>query len=106
MKKHLIYLIGALLIVSCNKAPSIEKVQNYSAQRVEELLSEKNNEQVQGKVVEYWLDDNPEPLIYTGHVNQMMYFKGDSIKVYRDVKIKFRDSKYDFCTIEISPVKE
>lgn len=72
MKKHLIYLIGALLIVSCNKAPSIE----------------------------------PEPLIYTGHVNQMIYFKGDSIKVYRDVKIKFRDSKYDFCTIEISPIKE
>lgn len=102
MKKLLILLITILCIIGCNVAPTFEQIEEAVAPKIEEMILETSNSLIQTKVINFWLDEHPSPLIYTGHLNQMIYFEDDSLKLYKNVEVKFRDKKYNFYTLEIS----
>ncbi len=114
----LVSLISLFASVACNSTPSIDAVQDSVADDVEALLTEDNNEDTYFRLDRFFLDANPEPLIFTGVLKATYFYKNrvgkwdsrnmrwittrDSTKMYRNVTIRYRDKKYDHYTIEIA----
>ena len=111
-------IVSLFLLASCSYTPTIEEVQEGVAEEVESLLTEDNNEDTYFRLERFFLNENPEPLVYTGVLKTTYYYKNplgkwdprrmqwlatqDSTKLYRDVMVRFRDKKYEHYTIEIS----
>lgn len=111
-------IVSLFVLVACNTTPSIDAVQESVADDVEALLLEDNNEDAYFRMDRFFLDANPEPLVYTGVLKATYFYKNrtgrwdsrnlrwiatqDSTKMYRNVTIRYRDKKYDHCTIEIA----
>lgn len=115
MKKILILILGIILLHGCTTIPSIEKVQDATADSVEKLLTEDNNEELSFRMDRYFLSEQIDELTYKGTLKatafilhrkwdwnkNKFYNAKDSLKLYRTVTIKFRDKKYDYYTISI-----
>lgn len=117
MKKLLTtFMLATLLtLIGCSTAPSIEKVQESTAEGVEALLTEDNNEELSLRMDRYFLSEQVDELTYKGSLKATAFYKSskadwnlhkivevaDSTKLYRTVIIKFRDKKYDYYTISI-----
>ena len=111
-------IVLAFLASACKSAPTIDEVESSVADDVEELLMEDNNDEKYFRMDRFFLNENPNPLVYTGVLKATYFYKNrtgkwdarnlrwiptqDSLKMYRDVTIKFRDNKYDQYTIEIA----
>ena len=108
-------LSALLTLIGCSSVPSIEKVQESSAEGVESLLTEDNNEELSYRLDRYFLSEQVDDLTYKGSLKATAFYKSpgydwdrhdivykeDSTKFYRTVIIKFRDKKYDYYTISI-----
>ena len=108
-------LSALLLSIGCSTIPSIETVQESSAESVESLLIEDNNEELSYRLDRYFLSEQVDDLTYKGTLKATAFYKSpdydwnshqfvdkeDSTKFYRTVIIKFRDKKYDYYTISI-----
>ena len=105
-----------LFLIGCSIAPSIEKVQESTADGVESLLTEDNNEELSLRMDRYFLSEQVDELTYKGTLKATAFYNKtrwdrkrlefvsdvpDSTKLYRSVIIKFRDKKYDYFTITI-----
>ena len=118
MKKLLTtFAIATLLsLIGCSTVPSIEKVQESTADGVESLLTEDNNEELSLRMDRYFLSEQVDDLTYKGTLKATAFYNKtrwdrkrlefvadvpDSTKLYRTVIIKFRDKKYDYYTISI-----
>ena len=117
MKKILTTLALTTLfaLIGCSTAPSIEDVQESTAEGVESLLTEDNNENLFLRMDRYFLSEQVDELTYKGTLKATAFYKSpkwddrrykfvdvpDSTKLYRTVIIKFRDKKYDYYTISI-----
>ena len=107
MKRFLVFILGAMLICSCSTKPDIQDVEDNTRADVESLLTEDNNGRLWLRMDRYFLSDDTQPLTYRGYLKATAFYRfynrTDSLKVYYDVTIKFRDKKYDWYTISIDP---
>lgn len=108
-------LTTLFFLAGCSLAPSIDRVQEDTAEGVEELLTEDNNEKISLRLDRYFLSEQVDDLTYKGTLKATAFYKSskwdskrykfvdvpDSTKLYRTVIIKFRDKKYDYYTISI-----
>lgn len=119
MKKKLLTTLAIttlLFLFGCSTVPSIEEVQESTAAGVESLLTEDNNEELSLRMDRYFLNEQVDDLTYKGKLKATAFYNKprwdrkrlelvadvpDSTKLYRTVIIKFRDKKYDYCTISI-----
>ena len=115
MKKFLVFIIGTLLFVSCNTAPDIQKLTELTRPEVENLITEDNNDETYIRLDRYFLSEKPDDRTYIGSVKMTAFYKHtkwnfstlmreevvDSLKLYKEVIIKFTDNKYDYYTIHI-----
>ena len=101
-------IVFSIMMTACSKEPTIDEVEQSSADAVERLLTEDNNEDLYLRLDRFFLDEHPDKLTYTGTLKATAFYKNklgkwdssrvrwvattDSLKLYRSVEIKFRDN--------------
>lgn len=108
-------LLVLTFMASCSSAPKLEEVQKRTKEKVEELLTEDNNDELSFRLNEYYLLKKVDDLTYSGILETTAFYrhlewddnkfdlvqKRDSLNFYRDVIIKFHSKNYSDCTILI-----
>jgi hypothetical protein len=96
--------------------PTIEEAEEYTADGVEELLMEDNNDELTLRMDRYFLDEQIDDYTFKGSLKGTAFYKKarwdrnrltyvydvpDSMKFYKPVIIRFRDKKYKSFSITI-----
>lgn len=108
MKKILIFIIGAMMLSSCNSVPTLKQVEDWTFPEIQKytdnsykVKSEQLGIPIQHSIEQYWIDENPEPRVYTGYIRETLNTPFGVKRQCRRVKIKYRDNAYDFYTFEL-----
>ena len=108
-------LVVLTFMVSCSSAPKLEEVEKRTKDKVEELLTEENNDELSFRLNKYHLLEKVDDLTYAGILETTAFYKHkawddevfdfvqkrDSLSLYREVIVKFQDKNYNSCTILI-----
>jgi hypothetical protein len=104
-----------IFMTSCSSAPKLEEVEKRTKEKVEELLTEDNNDELSFRLNEYCLLKKVDDLTYSGILETTAFYnrlewddlnfdiiqKRDSLTLQREVIVKFHDKNYNSCTILI-----
>lgn len=108
-------LVVLTFMASCSSAPKLDEVEKRTMDKVAELLTEDNNDELSFRLNKYYLLEKVDALTYTGILETTAFYnhsvwddekfdfaqKRDSLNLYREVIIKFNDKNYNSCTISI-----
>ena len=109
IKTGILLLFVLAFSSSCKHEPTTQEVQNNTKMAVEELLTEDNTRDQYIRMDRYFIAEHPTSLVYTGAIKCTMFYTRlsiggvelDSLKLYRDVEIKFQSKDYDTYLISI-----
>ena len=104
-----------IFMTGCSSSPNLEEVQKKTREKVEELLTEDNNDELSFRLNKYYVVKKADDLTYNGILETTAFYnrlewddlifdfvqKRDSLNLYRDVIVKFNDKNYNSCTILI-----
>ena len=108
-----------ILMTSCSSTPKLEEVEKKTKDKVEELLTKDNNDELSFRLNKYYVVKKVDGLTYNGIIETTAFYnhlewddltfnvvqKRDSLNLCRDVIVKFHDKDYNSCTIIISEEK-
>ena len=104
-----------IFMTSCSSAPKLEEVEKRTKDKVEELLTEDNNDELSFRLNKYCVVKKVDGLTYNGILETTAFYKHtewddlifdfvqkrDSLNLQREVIVKFHDKNYNSCTIII-----
>lgn len=104
-----------IFMTGCSSSPNLEEVQKKTREKVEELLTEDNNDELSFRLNKYYVVKKDDDLTYSGILETTAFYnrlewddlkfdfaqKRDSLNLYRDVIVKFNDKNHNSCTIII-----
>lgn len=102
-----------IFMTSCSSALNLEEVEKKTKDKVEELLTEDNNDDLSFRLNKYYVVKKVDDLTYNGILETTAFYKHtewddlifnfvqkrDSLNLQREVIIKFHDKNYNSCTI-------
>jgi hypothetical protein len=108
-------LVVLTFTTSCSSGLNLEEVEKKTKDKVEELLTEDNNDELSFRLNKYYLLKKVDDLTYNGILDVTAFYKHlgwddvkfdvvkkrDSLNLYREVIVKFKDKDYNSYTILI-----
>lgn len=102
-----------IFMVSCSSSPKLDEVEKKTKDKVEELLTEDNNDELSFRLNKYYVVKKVDALTYNGILETTAFYshrewddltfdfvqKRDSLNIQREVIVKFHDKSYNSCTI-------